>query len=319
MHNSMIKCANERKDDWGQAVLDRLGTCIDLVAAEAVYHSSCMADFKLNQVGGIGLRGKPRNSDMTNAFDKICDWLENSEESEVYSIQELYDKMVKDNDGVAYTLKSFRDKLKAKYKDHVYFVKSAGCKGELVCFKEMTDYILRQLKEQGSETKEEVVKAAAKIIKEEIREMNFSKDFYPSVDEISFSKDGEKWIPESLRMFMKFLVPSRLKQLSLSQCIVQATRPRTVIAPIPFGVGIDIDKSTGCKQLITHLARLGFSVTPEEVSRYKQSAIEGMDNDESKQEELSSGYKQWVADNVDHNVGTFDGQRNLSWYGHNLC
>ena len=114
MHNSMIKCANERKDDWGQAVLDRLGTCIDLVAAEAVYHSSCMSDFKLNQVGGSGVRGRPRNSDMTNAFDKICDWLENSEESEVYSIQELYDTMLKDNDGVAYTLKSFRDKLKAK-------------------------------------------------------------------------------------------------------------------------------------------------------------------------------------------------------------
>ena len=292
MHNSMIKCANEKKDDWDQAVLDRLGTCIDLVAAEAVYHSSWTADFKLNQVGGIGLRVKPRNSDMTNAFDKICDWLENSEESEVYSIQELYDGMVKDNDDVAYTLKSFRDKLKAKYKDHVYFVKSARCKGELVCFKEMTDYILRQLKEQGSETKEEVVKAAAKIIKEVIKEMNFSKDFYPSVNEITFSEEGERWIPESLRMFMKFLVLSSLKQLSLSQCIVQATRPRTVIAPIPFGVGIDIDKSTGCKQLITHLARLGFSVTPEEASRYKQSVIEGMDNDESKQEELSSGYKQ---------------------------
>ena len=152
------------------------------------------------------------------------------------------------------------------------------------------------------------MKAAAKIIKEEIREMNFSKDFYPSVDEISFSEEGEKWIPESLRMFMKFLVPSRLKQLSLSQCIVQTTRPRTVIAPIPFGVGIDIDKSTGCKQPITHLARLGFPVTPEEVSRYKQSAIEGMDDDESEQEELSSGYKQWVADNVDHNVATLTGK-----------
>ena len=194
--------------------------------------------------------------------------------------------------------------MKAKYKDHLYFVKSAGCKGELVCFKEMTDYILRQLKGHRSETKEEVMKAAAKIIKEEIREMNFSRDFYPSVDEITFSEEGEKWIPESLRMFMKFLVPSRLKQLSLSQCIFQATRPRTVIAPIPFEVRIDIDKSMGCKQLITHLVRLGFSVTPEEVSRYKQSAIEGMDNDESKQEELSSGYKQWLADNVDHNVAT---------------
>ena len=130
MHNSMIKCASERKDDWGQAVLDRLGTCIDLVAAEAVYHLSGMADFKLNQVGGSGVRGKPRNSGMTNALDKICDWLENSEESEVYSIQELYDKIVKDNDVVAYTLKIFHEKLKATYKDHVHFVKSAGCQGD---------------------------------------------------------------------------------------------------------------------------------------------------------------------------------------------
>ena len=121
---------HERKNDWGQAVLDRLWTCIDLVAAEAVYHLSCMADFKLNQVEGSGVRGRPRNSDMTNALDKICDWLENSEESEVYSTQELYDKMVKDNDGVAYTLKIFHDNLKAKYKDHVYFVKSAGCQGD---------------------------------------------------------------------------------------------------------------------------------------------------------------------------------------------
>ena len=120
----MIKCANERKDDWGQAVLDRLGTCIDLVAAEAVYHLSFI------YFGGSGVRGRLRNSDMTNALDKICDWLENSEESEVYSIQELYDKMVKDNDGVAYTLNIFHDKLKETYKDHVYFVKSAGCQGD---------------------------------------------------------------------------------------------------------------------------------------------------------------------------------------------
>ena len=81
MYNRMIKCANERKEDLGQAVLDRLGTCIDLVAVEAVYHSSGMADFKLSQVGGSDIRGRARNPDMTNAFDKICDWLENSEKS----------------------------------------------------------------------------------------------------------------------------------------------------------------------------------------------------------------------------------------------
>ena len=64
--------------------------------------------------------------------------------------------------------------------------------------------------------------------------MKFSKEFYPSIDEITSSEKGEKWVPESLKMLMKLLVWSSLKQLSLSWCIFQATRPRSVIAPILF-------------------------------------------------------------------------------------
>ena len=181
----MIKFAKDRNDDLGQAVLARLERCNDLVAAEAVYHSSCMANFKLNKGGSGGTRGRPRNVCMTKAFENVCHWLENSAESEVHhAIQELYGKMVEDNDSVAYTLKRFREKLKARYKEHVYFVNAAGCKGELVCIKGMTDYILRDLKEHGSDTKEKVVRAAAKIIKEEIQEINFKNDHYTSVSEI---------------------------------------------------------------------------------------------------------------------------------------
>ena len=191
----MIQCAKERNDDWGQAVLARLETCNDLVAAETVYHSSCMTNFKLSKGENSGTKGRPTNVSMTEAFENVCNWLENSAECEVHAIQELYDKMVEDSGGVAYTLKSFREKLKDRYKEHFYFVKSAGCKGELVCFKEMTDYILRELKEQGSDTKEKVVRAAAMIVKEELREMNFSKDHYPGFSEI---EESEKWIPDSL-------------------------------------------------------------------------------------------------------------------------
>ena len=84
--------------------------------------------------------------------------------------------------------------------------------------------------------------------------MNFSKDHYPGVNEIDQS---EKRIPDSLQLFMKVIDPTRLKQVSLSQCIVQAARPRTVIAPIPFGVRLNFDKSTKGIQLITHFSRLG--------------------------------------------------------------
>ena len=44
------------------------------------------------------------------------------------------------------------------------------------------------------------MKAAAKIIKEEFREMKFSKDFYPSIDEITSSEKGEKWVQNQLNV-----------------------------------------------------------------------------------------------------------------------
>ena len=174
MHNSIIECAKARKDDWGKAVLTRFGTLNDLVTEEVLCHSSCMATFKLNKVGR-SVRARPGYSTMTDVFQHICDQLENTAESEVYSVRELYDKMIKDNDGVGYCLKTFRSKLKARYKNHVYFAQSAGCKGELVYFKDMTDYILRNLKEEGPTTKKNVVKAAAKIVKEELKKMSYSK------------------------------------------------------------------------------------------------------------------------------------------------
>ena len=121
IHATLIQCAKENNDNWGQAVLARLEACNDLVAAEAVYHSSCMINFKLNVGENSGTKGRPRNDSMTEAL------------------------------GVAYTLKSFGENLKDRYKEHVYFLKSAVCKGELACFKEMTDYILQELKEQGSD------------------------------------------------------------------------------------------------------------------------------------------------------------------------
>ena len=81
------------------------------------------------------------------------------------------------------------------------------------------------------------------------------------------------------------------------------TRHKT-IAPIPFGVAVDIDKSTGCKQLIQHFSRIRFSITPDELYRFKQSAIENSKSEVENHEETVNGFKQWVADNVDHDTAT---------------
>lgn len=79
-----------------------------------------------------------------------------------------------------YSLCSFREKLKNRYKDHIYFAKGEGSQSDLVCFKNMADYH----REMKFSTKENVLKAAAKIIKAEIRDLNVTKTHYQNADDI---------------------------------------------------------------------------------------------------------------------------------------
>ena len=84
---------------------------------------------------------------------------------------------------------------------------------------------------------------------------------------------------------------------------------------MPFGIAVDIDKSTGYKQLIQHFSRLRFSITPDKLYRFKQSAIEDSKSEVENHEETANGFKQWVADNVDHNIATLTGKRTFHGMG----
>ena len=166
------------------------------------------------------------------------------------------------------------------------------------------------MKKEGS-TKQSVLEAVAKIIKGDIRELNIPKTHYPNEQEIVNLKRGKQWVPESLSNFLGQIVHSDFKNMSIGQCIVQAAIPRTLIAPIPFGVGVQVEKSFGSKWLVNHLSKLGFSVTTEEVLRYKQSVIENMDVELSEQIQAvdeESVFVQWVADNVVHSTATLSGK-----------
>lgn len=55
----------------------------------------------------------------------------------------------------------------------------------------MKDYILRKMKVEGKPTKESVVKAAAKIVKKEICEMDSDNKIHSGVEDILA---GENWV-----------------------------------------------------------------------------------------------------------------------------
>ena len=97
---SVVRIAEERNDDWGNDVLQCLGSVIDLVAAEGRYHRGCYVLFqktskKVDIVEGESVRcfrssGRPNDDAKSEAIEKLCEYLEQNEDSQ-YSMTELVD------------------------------------------------------------------------------------------------------------------------------------------------------------------------------------------------------------------------------------
>ena len=182
---NMIGKAKERGDSRGNTVLATLESCVDLVAEEAMYHALCMANFCLipKETKKIG-----RPLDMVTAFDKLCSWLEEESDCELYTVKELGQEMEKlAGHGRIYSGKSLREKLKYRYKDHIYFTDLPG-RENVVYFRDMASYFLYQMKKKTDETKRDIITSAAKIIKAELRDLNKPPDTYPTICEMRTSK-----------------------------------------------------------------------------------------------------------------------------------
>ena len=108
---------------------------------------------------------------------------------------------------------------------------------------------------------------------------------------------------------------SELKQNSIAHSIIQSALPRSVITPTLFGIGVDMDHVFGSRWLVNELSQLGFSISYDEVKRYKQSVIQSESLNSLLTEYFPGTFTQWVADNVDHNVASLDGNGNLHGTG----
>ena len=62
------------------------------------------------------------------------------------------------------------------------------------------------------------------------------------------------------------------------------------------------------------MSRLGFSISYDEVTRFKQSVIQSESFENLITEYFPATFTQWVADNVDHNVATLmDKELSMAW------
>ena len=279
----LLECSRERADKWGAEVHDRLNSCIDLVAEEAIYHIVCMNRFRLMKFAKDKSSGRPVDETQMENFQKVCQWLDEGD-GELYTLAEIYNKMIELSEGTdCYHRAYLKTKLMQNYKDHIYFIQSQG-RNDIIGFKQMSKFFMEEFMKMKERTPVDMIRAAAKIIKSDIREMPIDKTFYPSLIEIRNLDYQAEWVPDSLQLLLGQLFTSKLKQISIGQTIIQASRPRSSIAPIPFGIGVNLDKSFATRWFVDHLAKFGFSVSSAEVKLFKESAIASVSNDNTEPE-----------------------------------
>ena len=217
--DSVLKQVSERDDKWGKTVESRLLSSNDLVAQEAIYHKACMGKFCLSKTSVYEKPGRPVNTEMFNGLEAICAWLEEEGDCDLHTINELQEQ-IKLMGYECYSNKRLKQKLKEKYGDCLTFSESCG-RTDILCFKEFANYVLQEKKNVDvEETKETIVKVAAKIIKSEIREVEKFNEYYPTNLEIQDLKTFSEWIPESLLILLKIIMPNLLKLTAIVHSMI---------------------------------------------------------------------------------------------------
>ena len=310
--DNIVEQCDKRNDSWASEVRTRIHGCIDFVAAEARYHRNCYSSFMLS-ISSVKSVGRPKDEAMLGWFNSLCTCLEGEGDTELYTLDELHEQMCRIAGGCeVYSLKRLKQRLTDHYGDHVFFAEIQGRKN-VVCFRNMADYIINEkwYCDRKSDSKQDayrIIHAAARIIREEMRAATFPKVEYPSAGDIRDIEKEKEYMPHSLNILMAGLMPSNhIRQVSIGQAILQAMRPKTVMAPIMFGLGVEMDHVFGSKWLIDELFQLGFSVSYDEVKLFTQSVVQHEDW-HTLIPPTDQTFTQWASDNADHNIRTLTGE-----------
>ena len=235
IYDSVIAMCESRTDDVALGVKSRLMLIPDLRAPDAVYHVSCYSRF--SHVNVHDAAGRPIDVDKKKAFDELCSWLDVTDD-ELLTLSELTEKS-KELVGASkpvYSEKWLQKKLEERYGDHFFIAKKCG-RSNVICWRAMASYVAndkwyQERKQDVAEDSERIVIAAAKLLKNAIRDSNYDSSCYPTIDKIGKREEAFKWLPSLLQTFLDYLICPPIKKISLGHSIVQAVRPKTVISPI---------------------------------------------------------------------------------------
>ena len=322
--DTMLRICHTRQDKWSSQVQARLLNVFDLPAAESVYHQRCSINFRTKcQIPatyspGVDVKkrkiGRPKDTEKTEAFFGAVDYLQENDD-ETLTINDLVERMkaILSDPCDAYSGKYMKSKLLQHFGERIIVTEING-RPNVVTFRTTVNNVIQDLhnqKQQDPQTEKlNIIKAAAKLIREDIKAFQSNNDYYPSSDDIASIDKNVEYLPQSLKLLLQTLFTGKnidIKLASIGQAIIQATRPKVLMAPLQIGLGVQLHHHFGSRFLIDSLNNHGFCCSYHEIQKFEKSAAmtQGTDISGGVGEER---FLQYAADNVDHNIATLDGK-----------
>ena len=324
----LVHCKT-RGDEWATAVQGRIEYFGgDLHAADCVYHQSCNVNFRtmrniprqFTSVESTKRRksGRPKDSDQDEAFERVCVFLEENDEEQL-TISDLVAKMgeyLQGSKSMAYGNQYLKEKLISRYGNSLFVTDGRCGVKNIVTFREKTCDILRKYYNSPREEDEEaqkraILQTAAKLIKSDIKTtVAPEEDTYPTTAELKLAAALD-FIPASLRFLLQHLFVGKdtsRKVAGIGQAVVQAVRPRAVIAPLQLGLSVQMHHLYMSRFLIDSLSTMGFASSYQEVQRFEVNAACSLAPDMLGGDmDILDQFLLFAGDNVDHTIITLDG------------
>ena len=171
-----------------------------------------------------------------------------------------------------------------------------------------------------------LIETAAKLIKNDTKVIETSNTAYPTCEEIASEDACIDFLPETLRVLLEQLIvgkpynysryslslitfsflgsAAKIKIASVGQAIVQAVHPHVLLAPLQIGLAVPLHHHYASRFLVDSLHHLGFCCSYQQVQEFERSAAFSHGTDIPN---FSDQSVQYVADNMDHNIQTLDG------------
>ena len=196
--DTILKASKEFTGEWVDTVKARVLFAFDLPAEGAKYHKICSVNFRTGrQIPMVFMpkmeqpkskrkksdSGRPKNPERAEAFIKVTKFLEDND-NEQLTVNDLVNKMgeyLHDSGLQAYSFPYMKTEITNHFGDRIIIAERNG-KSNVVTFHTTASKILHgfyyQSKQDNTDMKKDIMEAAGKLIKQDVRDMKESRETY---------------------------------------------------------------------------------------------------------------------------------------------